>query len=418
LRGWNNASVLPPPEFAPSPRELDDLELLLRGALTPLTGFAAPDSGITLHVPPAVAEHAITAGSLRLTDAEGAPLADLQVTGSYSSGDAVGLIGPVHALAPRGARPFERFYQTPAEVRRDSAEMPSVPVEQPLTADDLGRIAAEANGRAVLLLPLVGERRPRGVSAAGLIRATLAAATLLPRAEVVAVPLAAREDAAADARLREKVLGAYTTGPVIEPSGAGELPDPVGDAVRRDRPIGTGRGLVVLFTGLSGSGKSTIARGVRNALVEAGERTVTLLDGDVVRRHLSAGLGFSRADRDTNIRRIGWVAAEISRHGGTAVASPIAPFAATREAVREMVGAAGGAFLLVHVATPLAECERRDRKGLYARARAGEIPDFTGISSPYEDPADADLRIDTTGRSVADAVAEVLTELRRRGLIS
>ena len=124
-----------------------------------------------------------------------------------------------------------------------------------------------------------------------------------------------------------------------------------------------------------------------DSLLERGERTVTSLDGDVVRRNLSAGLTFSREDRETNIRRIGWVAAEISRHGGVAVCSPIAPFDATRQDVRAMTDAAGGAFFLVHVATPLEECERRDRKGLYAKARRGEIPDFTGISSPYEEPA-------------------------------
>ena len=117
---------------------------------------------------------------------------------------------------------------------------------------------------------------------------------------------------------------------------------------------------------------------------------MTSLDGDVVRRNLSAGLTFSKEDRETNIRRIGWVAAEIGRHGGVAICSPIAPFDATRKQVRAMVEDAGGAFVLVHVATPLEECERRDRKGLYAKARRGEIPEFTGISSPYEEPADAD----------------------------
>ena len=122
-------------------------------------------------------------------------------------------------------------------------------------------------------------------------------------------------------------------------------------------------------------------------LLEQGERTVTSLDGDVVRRNLSAGLTFSKEDRETNIRRIGWVAAEIARHGGVAIVSPIAPFDETRQQVRAMVDEAGGAFFLVHVATPLEECERRDRKGLYAKARAGEIPEFTGISSPYEEPA-------------------------------
>ena len=148
----------------------------------------------------------------------------------------------------------------------------------------------------------------------------------------------------------------------------------------------TRQGLVLFFTGLSGSGKSTLARALVDLLLEQGERTVTSLDGDVVRRNLSAGLTFSKEDRETNIRRIGWVAAEISRHGGVAVVSPIAPFDETRQQVRAMVEDAGGAFFLVHVATPLEECERRDRKGLYAKARAGEIPEFTGISSPYEEP--------------------------------
>ena len=143
-------------------------------------------------------------------------------------------------------------------------------------------------------------------------------------------------------------------------------------------------------------------------LLEHGERTVTSLDGDVVRRNLSAGLTFSQEDRETNIRRIGWVAAEISRHGGVAVCSPIAPFDATRQQVRAMVDDAGGAFFLVHVATPLEECERRDRKGLYAKARRGEIPEFTGISSPYEEPEDADVRVDTTGRTIEDCRDEVL----------
>ena len=152
-------------------------------------------------------------------------------------------------------------------------------------------------------------------------------------------------------------------------------------------------------------------------LLEQGERTVTSLDGDVVRRNLSAGLTFSKEDRETNIRRIGWVAAEISRHGGVAVCSPIAPFDATRQQVRAMVDEAGGAFFLVHVATPLEECERRDRKGLYAKARRGEIPEFTGISSPYEEPTDADVRVDTTGRSIEDALDDVLVALRDEGYL-
>jgi len=172
---------------------------------------------------------------------------------------------------------------------------------------------------------------------------------------------------------------------------------------------------VVFFTGLSGSGKSTISRALADRLLERGDRTVTSLDGDVVRHHLSKGLGFGRQDRETNIARIGWVAAEISRHHGVAVCSPIAPFDDTRRQVRAMAADAGGGFVLVHVATPLAECERRDRKGLYARARAGEIPDFTGLSSPYEEPTDATLRIDTTGRDIDECVDEVLGVLTDEG---
>jgi sulfate adenylyltransferase len=167
-------------------------------------------------------------------------------------------------------------------------------------------------------------------------------------------------------------------------------------------------GLAVMFTGLSGAGKSTIAGRLVELLLESGE-TVTLLDGDEVRTHLSAGLGFSRADRDTNVRRIGWVAGQIAKHGGIAVCAPIAPYAATRRDARRLVEdqAGPGSFLLVHVATSLQECEARDRKGLYARARSGEITEFTGISDPYEAPTDAEVRLDTHSSSI-DACARVV----------
>ena len=143
---------------------------------------------------------------------------------------------------------------------------------------------------------------------------------------------------------------------------------------------------MIFFTGLSGSGKSTVARDLRDALSESGDRTVSLLDGDRVRRLLSAGLTFSRADRDLNIVRIGYVAAEVARHGGIAICAPIAPYASAREQVREMATVAGD-FLLVHVSTPLEVCEARDRKGLYAKARAGLIGNFTGISDPVRGAA-------------------------------
>lgn len=192
-------------------------------------------------------------------------------------------------------------------------------------------------------------------------------------------------------------------------------PARVAAELARLRPARTRRGVTLLFTGLSGSGKSTIARGVCDGIRRAG-RTVTLLDGDVVRRLLSKGLTFSREDRELNIRRIGYVASEITRHGGVAVCAPIAPYAEGRAEVRAMVEEFGD-FFLVHVATPLEVCEARDRKGLYARARAGEIPGFTGISDPYEEPVDADLVVDTQDVDPMESVARVLAALREGGWV-
>lgn len=192
-------------------------------------------------------------------------------------------------------------------------------------------------------------------------------------------------------------------------------PPAVARELRAAHPPRRERGVTVFFTGLSGSGKSTIARALADALTERG-RGVTLLDGDVVRRMLSAGLTFSRADRDLNITRIGYVAAEITRHGGIAICAPIAPYAATRAAVRDMVEAVGD-FVLVHVATPLAACEARDRKGLYAKARAGVITEFTGISDPYEEPEDAELTVDTSRLTPDEALGTVLDLLARGGWV-
>lgn len=191
-------------------------------------------------------------------------------------------------------------------------------------------------------------------------------------------------------------------------------PEAVAHELRRARPPRAERGFVLFLTGLSGSGKSTIARDLRDALAERGDRRVSLLDGDLVRQLLSAGLSFSRADRDLNIARIGYVAAEIARHGGIAICAPIAPFAAARARVREMVSEVGD-FLLIHVATPVEVCEARDRKGLYAKARAGLIGQFTGISDPYEEPDDAELAIDTSAMSRNEATDLVLTMLTTGG---
>jgi len=189
-------------------------------------------------------------------------------------------------------------------------------------------------------------------------------------------------------------------------------PPAVAQELRQARPPRRERGLVIFLTGLSGSGKSTLARALRDALTERGQRTVSLLDGDLVRALLSAGLTFSREDRDLNIARIGFVATEVARHGGIAICAPIAPYAQARQEVRRAVQEVGD-FLLIHVATPAEVCEARDRKGLYAKARAGLIDHFTGVSDPYEEPDDADLVLDTsvlTRQEALDSVLRLLTD--------
>jgi sulfate adenylyltransferase len=189
----------------------------------------------------------------------------------------------------------------------------------------------------------------------------------------------------------------------------------VADELRRTSPPRARQGLTVFFTGLSGSGKSTLASGLQARLLERG-RPVTMLDGDLVRRNLSSELGFSREHRDLNIRRIGFVAAEVTKHGGVAICAPIAPYDATRKEARQLVEA-HGAFVLVHVSTPLEVCEARDRKGLYAKARAGLVKEFTGISDPYEPPDDAELVIDTSSLGRDAAVDELVGYLDREGFL-
>jgi len=186
--------------------------------------------------------------------------------------------------------------------------------------------------------------------------------------------------------------------------------------LRRTAPPRSKQGFTVFFTGLSGSGKSTIANAIMVKLMEQGGRPVTLLDGDLVRKNLSSELGFSKEHRDLNIRRIGYVASEITKNGGLAICAPIAPYTATRRAVREEIEQFG-AFIEVHVATSLEECERRDRKGLYKLAREGKIKEFTGISDPYEAPVEPELVVDTEGMDVDYCAQQVLLKLESMGLI-
>jgi len=186
--------------------------------------------------------------------------------------------------------------------------------------------------------------------------------------------------------------------------------------LRRSFPPRHKQGVTIFFTGLSGSGKSTIANVLLTKFLEVGGRPVTILDGDLVRKHLSSELGFSKEHRDINIRRIGYVASEITKNGGIAICAPIAPYEATRQHVRQMIEPYGG-FILVHVATPIETCEERDRKGLYAKARAGIVKEFTGISDPYEVPTKAEVVINTAELSAEEAAQEIILHLEQQGFI-
>jgi len=200
-----------------------------------------------------------------------------------------------------------------------------------------------------------------------------------------------------------------------------EIPDwfsfpSVIEELRRAHPPKHEQGFTVFFTGLSGSGKSTIANALMIKLLEDGTRPVTLLDGDIVRKNLSSELTFSKEHRDLNIQRIGFVASEITKNRGIAICAPIAPYAQTRRLVRQMIDRCGG-FIEVYVATPLEVCEQRDRKGLYAKARAGIIKGFTGIDDPYEEPEHAEIVIDTQELSADLAAHRILITLEKLGYL-
>lgn len=442
------------------------------------TPWAVP---ITLEVPTEIVERFDLTNPLRralvLTDPEGAPVAALDVVDVWPTRDGLsGVGGRVRRLGDGGHGPFRRLRRAPDEVRAllPPGRVLGVFADRPLHRPQLAQIAHAARTLAAHLLVLipVGDVGPDGLPPEALVRAVFAARDRMPPATLVAVPLVRRSNEVHDALLRARVASAYgvthllSTGETLTGGGPRVIvprelaydnrdgqwrwrddipprnrrlalrpeeiedlldrgfplpewhtPPAVAKELARARPPRRYRGLVVFFTGLSGSGKSTIARGVADALRESGERTVTLLDGDVVRRELSRGLGFSKADRDLNIRRIGWVAAEIARHRGLAICCPIAPYAEARATARRMAHEAGGGFVLVYVSTPLEVCEQRDRKGLYAKARAGQIRGMTGIDDPYEEPTDADLVIDTSDMSVDEAVDMVLQYLIDHGWV-
>jgi sulfate adenylyltransferase len=518
------------PVYALSGVQLGDLELVLSGALAPLTGFMTDADVATVRaggrltdgtpfpvpvsldvpadaLPPQLA--AATSGRLMLADPEGTPVAVLAVTectplrtpGAVGTAgpELVRLAGPVTANRQLEHGPFRRLMLTPEQTRAKLGDGPVLgfATRAPLHSRQIGQLrhlAGQLHAQ-ILLLPLTGGQAEVVHSPQALIRTILAAAGSLPAgALVVPIPLGPRAGLAGDpqGRAREvalwaRIAAAYgathlmtddglpldaastpgTTAAALTEAAAipvarsgdwaydpraevwrplslieagtelGDLTsDQLGDLLdagseipawftpatvarelRRVRRPRSERGLVLFLTGLSGSGKSTIARDLADVLSERGDRSVSLLDGDLVRQLLSAGLSFSRADRDLNIARIGYVAAEVARHGGIAICAPIAPFAAARARVRQLVSEAGD-FFLIHVATPVEVCEARDRKGLYAKARAGIITQFTGVSDPYEEPADAELVLDTSAMTRAEAVAAVLRMLTAGGWLT
>jgi sulfate adenylyltransferase len=463
--------------LASLPTRADLAGITQQGRLADGTRWPVP---ITLEVPTSLLEQIDRGNPLRralvITDTEGAPVAAIDVVDAWPTRDELsGVGGPVRAMGDTPRWPFKALRRTPEEVR---AELPDgrvvgVVADRPLHRPQLAQIVhATRTLQAHLLILLPVAEPTAGLSPEALVRCVLAAGDRLPPATIVTLPLRRRRNEIYDALVRARVAQAYgvthllATGPALSGGGPRVLvprelaydgrdgqwrgrediplrnqraplttseindlldrgfplpewhtPPAVAKELSRARPPRRHRGLVLFFTGLSGSGKSTIARGVAAALRESGERTVTMLDGDIVRRELSAGLGFSKVDRDRNIRRVGWVAAEVARHHGMAICCPIAPYAQARTDSRTMAQANGAGFVLVWVSTPLEVCERRDRKGLYARARAGTLPGMTGIDDPYEEPSDADLVLDTSDLPVEAAVAKVLDHLTDNGWV-
>ncbi len=226
--------------------------------------------------------------------------------------------------------------------------------------------------------------------------------------EVSRLPAQARTASISGTQVREKYLGTGT------PLPAWFTRPEVAEILAETYPPRYRQGVCLWFTGLSGAGKSSTAEVLTVLLLEHG-RQCTVLDGDVVRTHLSKGLGFSREDRDTNIRRIGFVAAEIVRHGGIAICAAISPYRATRQDVRTMVGAEN--FIEIFVDTPLAVCEERDAKGMYAKARRGEITGFTGIDDPYESPQNPEVTLDTVRYTAEENARRLVDYLIQQGFV-
>jgi sulfate adenylyltransferase len=434
---------------------------------------------LTLDVTAEVAEAAEAAGQVALRDPEGVLLGVVTVTDHwvadraaetealYGTADLAHagvdwwlrhhqphrLAGPIEGIEPAAHFRFADLRLTPTDSRRALGAAAGrrslgVATAQPLHRADVRHLLAEmamegllGDGARLLVVGLIGPGPGPQFDPNVLVPAWQAVLAHLPDDPVLVVsPLPTYGHAERDTRLRDLVLTNHGAtdrldGPTpgdgdpdqeLTPSALrarldrGDALPPrftypeVEERLRRRYPPLSERGLTIFLTGLSGSGKSTVAQALASRLADRDRRSVALLDGDRVRHHLSSELGFSREHRNLNIHRIGFVAAEITRAGGIAICAPIAPYDEVRRDVRDMVSEVGS-FVLIHVATPLAVCEARDRKGLYAKARAGIIAEFTGISDPYEVPTDAELTLDTTDLTVDEAVDHILVALEASG---
>jgi sulfate adenylyltransferase len=469
------------PSWHLTPRQLADVELLSNGAYAPLTGYMtradvesvehrqrlADDTfwpvPVALEVTAPFASTVDAGASIALRDGEGVMVAVLHATDIWTDIGTAAAPGPVTRIGGRvdgitlpTHYDFRELRLTPAAARNEFARrgwnrVLAVPALGPFDSRARSRIVAAANqlGSGILIQVAAGGVDPADAAHYARIRALramiadfgpdrtmLSVVTLEPAAPALAAVVAANFGCTHVLDGERIAEIAPSLAPLSLPSRAqlesdlaiartveGGRVAPVellSPSVARELRLASARseeGLTVFFTGLSGSGKSTIANILLVKLLERGPRRVSLLDGDLVRKHLSAELTFTPADREVNVRRIAYVASEITKHGGIAICAPIAPYERLRREVRQMIEPVGG-FVLVYAATPLEVCEARDRKGLYAKARAGMIAHFTGISDPFEPPQTPDVSLDTSKLSPVQAADEVVRHLEELGYLA